>query len=88
MTATPRALAALLLACSILPSAAAAQTTVLVAHSEPGDRAGGGVDTVVTAQSRVFTLEKNYRGGVSVLTGNYSEPGGWRMEFAPPKVTR
>ena len=67
------------------PAVASAQSTLLVVHSEPGDRIGGGVDSVVTPQMKTFALEKNYRGGVSVLVGSYLEPIRWRMEFAPPK---
>lgn len=64
---------------------ALAQSTILVANSEPGDRIGGGIDRVITPQTKTFSLTRNYRGGVSVMVGSILDPDQWRMEFAPPK---
>ena len=65
-----------------LPTPAAAQTSALVMHSQPGDYIGQGTDQTYTTSDGTFTASINYKNGVSVYFNG--GPHWWYLDFGAP----
>jgi len=62
----------------------AAQTTLLVLNSQPGDYIGQGISQTITPADGVFTPSRNYANGVTVTFFGFQPGNFWILDFAAP----